>query len=411
MAGNLKILYFDQYYPPEKASGLDLVQDLLEGFAKVGWQVEMYVPLPTRGVDRETRNYYKKHRIEKMYDENVVVHRMNLYREGKGVFSRAFRYLLFSLECYFKTLKEPAEVVFTGSGPPTQGWIVGKACRRTGKKLIYNLQDIFPDSLVTSGICSTTSPLMRIGRKIETKTYKNATHIITISNDMKRNILEKGVPVNKVSVVQNWIDTDRVRPVPKNENKIFDDFNLPRDDFYVVYAGNIGKVQGIDVLITAAEKLKDVHFVIFGNGSEEVHIKQLVKDKNLNNISLFPLQPVERVPEVYGLGDICFISCRPGTGKSSMPSKTWTIMACGVPIVASFDLGGEMENTLKNAQCGVCVEAGNSMALVHTLQKLKTNRDKLKKMGRKAREYALNYASKRKCVGEYINIIFKEAKS
>lgn len=403
----MKILYFDQYYPPEKASGLNLVQDLLEGFANAGWEVSMYVPTPTRGVTKDVRKYYKKRKIERLHNGNVVVHRISLFRESKNVLARAVRYFIFSIKCFFKTLSENADIVFTGSGPPTQGWIIGNACRLTGKKLVFNLQDIFPDSLVTSGICSENSVLMKVGRRIENKTYNNATHIITITDDMRRNVLNKGVPEQKVSVVQNWIDTEKVRPVKRKDNKLFDDLKLPKDKFYVTYAGNIGKVQGIDTLIESAELLKEenVHFVIFGNGSEEESIKKAVKGKNLHNVSLFPLQPIERVSEVYSLGDVNFISCKPGTGSSGMPSKTWTIMACGSPIIASFDLGGEMENTLKNAQCGVCVQAGQPDKVAEAIRNLKNNEPHRMSMGLNARICAEEHASKPKCVGKYVKII------
>lgn len=408
----MHVLYFVQYFPPEKSSGSDLVQNLLEGFAEAGWKVDVYTPTPTRGVDDKTRQYYIKHRISKLYKGHVVVHRMSLYREGKGVAGRALRYLIFSLECYFKALKEPAEVVFTGSGPPSQGWIIGNACRKTGKKLIYNLQDIFPDSLVTSGICDEDSFLMKIGRKIEAKTYKNAMHIITITDDMKKNVLKKGVPSNKVSVVRNWIDTDKVRPVAREDNKLFDELGLSRNFFYVVYAGNIGRVQGLDVLIEAAEKLKDerdIHFVIFGNGSEEEYIKDQIKKKKLKNVSLFPLQSMNRVSEVYSLGDVNFISCRPGTGRSGMPSKTWTIMACASPIIASFDLGGEMEKTIKEAQCGICVEAGKSMKIVDAIKEMSNDFIAMTKMGMNARSYVKKYVSRKQCVEQYIKIISEMA--
>ena len=100
----------------------------------------------------------------------------------------------------------------------------------------------------------------------------------------------------------------------------------------MVYAGNLGKVQGVEVILEAASLLKetsDVQFVIFGNGSEEDNLKKMIVEKKLNNVSMFPLQPIERVAEVYSMADVCVISCTPGTGGSGMPSKTWTIMAAG----------------------------------------------------------------------------------
>ena len=403
----MKLTYLVQYFPPEQASGLQLVEDLLEGFAKHGWDVNLFTPTPTRGVTTEVRKEYSKRRIEKKHDGKLTIHRMHLYREGTGFIPRALRYILFSIECFWKAATVPADFIFTGSGPPTQGVVVGLAKKFSRKKkVIYNLQDIFPDSLVTSGICSEDSRLMRIGRKIENYTYRNADVIITITDDMKANVVGKGVDPAKVKVVRNWIDVDKIQPVKREDNKLFDDFGLERDKFYVVYAGNLGRVQGVEVILEAAERLKewnDIHFVIFGNGSEEENIKS--KAVNLPNLSIFPLQPMDRVSEVYSLGDVSIIPCKAGTGGSGMPSKTWTIMATGTAIIASFDLGGEMERTLLEAGCGYCVEAGNARALAEAIRSLMEKPETARVMGKNGRKYAEKQVAKEQAVQEYIKLI------
>ena len=403
----MKCIYLVQYFAPEKSSGSDLVEDLLEGFAKYGWDVDLYTPTPTRGVTTEQRKEYCKKRTEKKFNNKLTIHRMHLYREGTGFIPRALRYILFSIECFWKAATVPADFIFTGSGPPTQGVVVGLAKKISRKKkVIYNLQDIFPDSLVTAGICGEDSKLMRIGRKMENFTYKNADVIITITDDMKANAVRKGVDPEKVKVVRNWIDVNRINHVPAEDNKLFDELNLPRDKFYVVYAGNLGKVQGAEVIIEAAELLQardDIHFVIFGNGSEEETIKS--KANELSNLSIYPLQPMDRVSEVYSLGTVSIIPCRPGTGGSGLPSKTWTIMATGTTIIASFDLGGEMEKIIKEADCGYCVEAGNATALAGKIAEMSEDIENIKRMGQNARKYAEEQAAKEQAVAEYIKII------
>ena len=403
----MRCIYLVQYFPPEKSSGSDLVVDLLEGFAKHGWDIDLFTPTPTRAVTTEVRKEYAKRRIEKKYDGKVTIHRMHLYREGTGFIPRTLRYVLFSIECFWKAATVPADFIFTGSGPPTQGVVVGLAKKFSRKKkIIYNLQDIFPDSLVTSGICGEGSKLIKIGRKMENFTYNNADVIITITDDMKANVVSKGVIPEKVKVVRNWIDVNRINPVKKEDNKLFEELALNRNTFYVVYAGNLGKVQGVDVIISAAELLKsqnDIHFVIFGNGSEEENIKK--QAKALSNLAIFPLQPMDRVPEVYSLGDVSIIPCKAGTGGSGMPSKTWTIMATGTAIIASFDLGGEMEKTIKEAGCGYCVQAGDARALADAIVELRNKPEMAETMGQRARLYAEEEVAKEQAVKQYIEII------
>lgn len=335
---------------------------------------------------------------------------MHLYREGKGIIGRAIRYALFSLECFWKAVTVPADFIFTGSGPPTQGVVVGLAKKVSGKKVIYNLQDIFPDSLVTSGICNEESMLMKIGHVMENFTYRNADHIITITDDMKINIMKKGVPEEKISVVRNWIDTNKVKHISRDDNTLFDQLKLQRDKFYVVYAGNLGKVQGVDVILKVASLMKEkkkIQFVIFGNGSEEDNLKKIVNERHLDNVSMYPLQPIERVSEVYSMADVCVISCTPGTGGSGMPSKTWTIMAAGVPIIASFDIPSEMARTIEEVECGFCTRAGDEKELSERIMRVYEDCQLKESLGQKARKYAEENVSKTKAVAKYLESIEK----
>lgn len=403
----MRITYLVQYYPPEQASGLQLVEDLLEGFANQGWTINLFTPSPTRGVTDEQRKKYKRKRIEKKYGGRLTIHRMHLYRERTGFISRAVRYIIFSVECFWKAATVPADVVFTGSGPPTQGVIAGLVKKVSkNKKIVYNLQDIFPDSLITSGISSKESVLVRIGRLMETFTYRNADVIITITDDMKDNLVRKGVDPEKVLVVRNWIDVKKIIPVEIGDNKLFDELGISRNKFNVIYAGNLGKAQGIDVIIEAAELLKDqndIQFIIFGNGSEEDNVKK--KAGNKSNISVFPLQPMERISEVYSMGNVAIIPCKPGTGSTGMPSKTWTIMAAGTAIIASFDLDSEMEKVINQAECGCCVESGNAELLADTISNMKNNTDLVNRMGCNARKFAEEHVAKHKAVQSYIEAI------
>ncbi len=406
----MKCIYLVQYFPPEKSSGANLVEDLLEGFSAHGWKTDVFTPTPTRGVTDEQRKEYARKRVEVKYDGKLTIHRMHLYREGKGFVGRAIRYVLFSIECFWKAATVPADFIFTGSGPPTQGVVVGLAKKVSGKKVIYNLQDIFPDSLVTSGICGENSFLMKIGHAMENFTYRNADHIITITDDMKANIVKKGVPEDKISVVRNWIDTDKVKHVPRESNILFDELKLSRDNFNVVYAGNLGKVQGVDVILKAASLMKDysdIKFIIFGNGSEEDNLKKIVNDNHLDNVLMFPLQPIERVSEVYSMADIAVISCTPGTGGSGMPSKTWTIMAAGVPIIASFDMPSEMERTIEEAECGFCARAGDENELSEKIIRVYRDSQLKERLGRNARKYAEENVSKTEAVAKYLRTIEK----
>ena len=150
--------------------------------------------------------------------------------------------------------------------------VAKKLSKKYKKKVpfVYNLQDIFPDSLVNTGMTQKGSFLWKIGRKLENYTYENAEKIIVISDSFKRNIMAKGVMEEKIEVISNWIDLDTVHPVSRKDNKLISEFGIDPTKFLVIYAGNFGAAQGADVVLKAAEKLKSnegIQFVIFGGGA------------------------------------------------------------------------------------------------------------------------------------------------
>ena len=406
----MKILSLSAYFYPEQISSSHLLSDLHVAYQEASIETEMYVPMPSRGIDNETRKKYAKIKYEEMYGGTLKIHRFAMFKEGGNPILRALRYAFVNIAQYYKGARaEDIDVIYSASTPPTQGVLCGLVKKKLSKKYkrnvpyIYNLQDVFPDSLVTTGLTKKGSLLWKIGRKIENYTYKNADKIIVISESMKQNILEKGVPEEKIVVVSNWIDTEVTKPVAKEDNRLFEEFNIPNDKFIVLYAGNFGKAQGADVVIEAAEKLKDnkgIQFVIFGGGAEFEKAKE--KAENLDNVIINPLLPQERVPEVYSLGDVALITCKNGVGTSGMPSKTWSIMACNTPIIAAFDTESELAEVIEKANAGVTVEPENADRLADAILEMADGKANNFTGGR---EYTLENASKEKCTAKYVETI------
>ena len=404
----MRILMLKDYFYPEQCAGISLAQDLIKEFCENNHSVEVFTPIPCRGITSDIRTKYRNKKIE--HHGNATIHRYWLPYEKSSVLSRALRYFLQNIIQVWKGLRCPCDVILLGSTPPTMG-LVGTILKKIKRKpFVYNLQDIFPDSLVTGNITHKGSVIWKIGSLVEKITYKNADHIIVISESFKQNLLNKGVPEEKITVVSNWIDVDEIYPVKKENNKLYEEFSISRDKFLVVYAGNFGAAQGADVILKSAEQLKkydDIQFVIFGGGAEFSTAKKIVADHELLNVIIHDLLPSERVSEVYSLGDIALITCKKGVGKAGMPSKTWSIMACNTPIVASFDVGSELDLIVTSANAGICIDPENSEKLVETILQCKEGKTQSMNIGRK---YVMNYASKTICAKKYIDILEREVK-
>ena len=272
------------------------------------------------------------------------------------------------------------------------------------KPIVYNAQDLFPETLVGAGLAKNRGLLWNIGMWVSNVTFRNSDKIIAISEDIRRGIVKRGVPEEKIIVVYNWVDEKAVMPVDKENNSLFDEFGLSRDKFTVVYAGNLGNAQNISIIMNSAYSLPDVQFALFGTDGLEEEIRKQIVDEHLTNVHLNPLQPMERVSQVYSLGDACIVSCKAGLGGSAMPSKTWSIMSCGRPVIASFD-EGELKDILEKNDCGVFSHAENGSEFVAAIRFLKDNPERRTKMGANARKFILENLTKEVGTRKYVEVI------
>ncbi len=396
----MKALFLDAYFYPEKIAFTHLENDLIQALLKAGHVIEVICPTPTRGISKEIAQRYASTKQESLYDGQLQVRRFWAPQEGRNPVIRALRYFWCNIRQYQlgRSVKN-ADVVFAVSTPPTQGFLAGKLSRKLGCRFVYSLQDVFPDSLITTRLAKKGSLIWKIGRAIEDRTYKSADAIVAVSRSMKDNILQKGVPEEKVAVISNWIDLDAVKPVPKEENRLFEELRIRRDVFTVVYAGNFGAAQGADVVLEAAKLLRDVQFVIFGGGVEFESAKQ--KAVGLPNVIINELLPQDRISEVYSLGDVCLITSKKGVGTSGMPSKTWSIMACATPIIAAFDTDSDLAECIARANAGLCVEPENPQVLAAAIRAQKN----MPPRRTDAREYVYQHAAREACTERYLELM------
>ncbi|MEG1965817.1 MAG: glycosyltransferase family 4 protein [Oscillospiraceae bacterium] len=400
----MKILFLAAYFYPEKCSSNAIYSNLLNELSKNN-EVHVITPQPTRGV---SQNEYINYKSNETID-GINIHRFPMGQESNETIKRFIRY--FKCNHYYKKIAKQIEkydCVFTASTPPIIGLAATKIAKKANVPFVYNLQDIFPDSLVNAGISNKGSLLWKIGRKIENYTYKNAAKIIVISQSFKKNIMEKGVPENKIEVVYNWIDEKEVVPVKREDNKLFDTFNLDRNKFYVTYAGNLGNSQNIEIILNAAKELREntnINFVIFGDGSQKQNVISIIKSEKLDNVKLLPMQSYDLVSEVYSLGDASIITCKKGSGNAAFPSKTLSIMATKTAVLTAFDLDSELTDLLNKAHCGICCDSDDADALIKAILKLYNDPALCTKLGQNGREFVYNHLNKQNAIKKYINFI------
>ena len=400
----MKAIFPCSYYLPETAASLYITDNIVHACANKGIEVDLYTPSPTRNVPDGS----VWEREERQMDGKLRIHRFHLYGEGKNPMLRALRYFLGEFILLHYCMWKKYDVAFVDSTPPIQGLIMPLIKWLKRKPTIYNVQDIFPDSLVGTGLTHEGSLIWKIGRMVEKITYRYADKIIVISEDFKKNIMAKGVPEDKIVVIYNWVDQNKVVDVPREENKLFEIYGLDRGKFYITYNGNIGLTQNMDMLLDVAKELQeeyeDIHFVLVGNGAYLDEVKRKVADQQLENVHLLPFQPYEDISHVFSLGDASLVISKPGVGANSVPSKTWSIMSASRPVLANFD-ENELKTIIENNHCGIFTKAGDKDAFKESILTLYNHRELCKEYGYNGRKFVLDNLTREVGTQKYVDVI------
>ncbi len=404
----MKILLLPAYFYPEQAASSYLGDNIRQAMCEADCELELYAPMPTRGISKEVREEYKKRKLEHWHDGRLEIHRFSMYAEGKNPILRALRYVFCWCAQFWKGLRaKDIDLIYLASTPPIQGVLGGLLKKIKKVPFVYNLQDIFPDSLAGTGLAKKDGLLWKIGRVIENFTYRNADKIIVISEDFKRNIMAKGVPEEKIVVVYNWVDEEAVKHVPREENKLFDMYGLDRKKFYITYSGNIGLTQNMDMLLEVAKELGEdpnIQFVLIGEGAYKKRVEEIIAEKNIGNVTLLPFQPYEDISHVFSLGDAGLVISKPGVGENSVPSKTWSILSASRPVLANFD-ENELKSIVAENQCGIFTKAGDKEAFKQAILDLYHDREHCEQLGRNGREFILKNLTRAVGTQKYVDVI------
>lgn len=400
----MKAIFPCSYYLPETAASLYITDNIVHACADKGIEVDLYTPSPTRNVPDGS----VWEREERQMDGKLRIHRFHLYGEGKNPMLRALRYFLGEFILLHYCMWKKYDVAFVDSTPPIQGLKMPLIKWLKRKPTIYNVQDIFPDSLVGTGLTHEGSLIWKIGRMVEKITYRYADKIIVISEDFKKNIMAKGVPEDKIVVIYNWVDQNKVVDVPREENKLFDVYGLDRSKFYITYNGNIGLTQNMDMLLDVAKELQeeyeDIHFVLVGNGAYLDEVRHKVAEQQLDNVHLLPFQPYEDISHVFSLGDASLVISKPGVGANSVPSKTWSIMSASRPVLANFD-ENELKTIIENNHCGIFTKAGDKDAFKESILTLYNHRELCKEYGHNGRKFVMDNLTREVGTQKYVDVI------
>ncbi len=400
----LRLIVLCPHFEPDMAPTGVVMTRIVHELAARGHELHVVTSLP----------WYRKHqvetgwagalwRIEKTTWGSISRVQPFAGQTKSNLVRRAVGFILFS---YFVGLRalfaggfwRRADGVLAMSPPLTLGLIGWHTKLFRGGKLVFNIQDVFPDAAVETGAIS-NQRVIAAASWLERVSYQRSDSVVLLSDDLANNVQQKLDQKfhKRIKVIPNFVDTQAIVPMSPLTN-YRRELGIG-ESLVVMYAGNVGFSQSLELMIEAARVLPNVIFVINGEGSARKSLE--AKAHALSNVKFGDYQDASRLSEVLATGDLHVVPLRRGLGSVSVPSKTYSILAAGRPICAAIDLDTEVPRILAAANAGVCVEPDNQAAFVSAIAAMIGDRKSLEEMGASGRKWVEGHASPQSIAQRY----------
>jgi putative colanic acid biosynthesis glycosyltransferase WcaI len=382
----MRIVIVSIYYKPEP---VPKPHELAEGLAARGHQVTVLTGFPNYPSGRFYLGF-----VPRPWKSSVIngvrVVRLLLYPDHSGsAFLRAAHYLTFFLSALVlgPFLSGPTDIVYVWGNPPTSGvagWVISRLRRG---RFVYGVHDLWPELALASGMIR--RPLLSGAiDAIERFVLRRADLVLPISDGFRRRIIDKGVPPERVHVIPHWADGEIYRPLARDE-ALADRLGWSRR-FVVLYAGNLGRLQGLEYLIEAAALLQNTRpellVALMGDGVERAHLKGLVTERQIKNVVFIDSRPPDQVAAHSALADVLYVGLVTNALSSlTIPSKVQTYLACGRAILCNVP--GETSELVQRGRLGVNCKSNTPGGIAEGIQVvIALSENERASMGQRGRE-------------------------
>ena len=398
----MKILLLTQWFDPEPTlKGLVFAKEL----QRQGHEVQVLTGFPNYP-DGKIYDGYKLKLYQREEMEGISILRVALYpNHDSSALKRILNYISFAFMAmlFGIFLTKKADVIYAYHPPLTVGVaaIFIKFFRRI--PIVYDIQDMWPDTLKATGMMN-NKKLLNIISIVCKLVYKYVNHIVVLSPGFKKILVNRGVNKKKISVIYNWCDEEAL----ENQTILKDEYaQILSDKFNLVFAGNLGKAQGLDTLLNVAKYLKDndrIQLVFVGGGTERDSLITKVADLNLENVAFIPRVPMSEVGAILKRADVLIVHLKNDKlFEVTIPSKTQAYMAMGKPILMAVN--GDASNIISKAKAGVVAKPEDIESILAAINSLYyLDRSDLIKMGENSKRYYINEMSLEMSCKKFIDV-------
>lgn len=372
------ILFLCQFFYPEHNSSATLPFDTAKYLAANGFTVDALCGYP-----KEYSN--EKNVPLRETKDGVSIRRLRYIQLGRWKkIARLVNYFSFTMSVLLRlfTLRNYRSVIVY-SNPPVLPIAAVLANMLFGTKIVFVAYDVYPEVAYASGSLKPGSLIDRGMRIINKMMYKRVDKVVALTDEMKEFILanRKGITEEQVVVIPNWAHEKTTEPTPEAYAR----FGYSTDQFIVSYFGNMGICQEMDTLMDAVEAMKDndkVRFLFVGHGSKKSVIEDRIKEQNLTNAQMIDFLTGEAFEQAVAISSVCVVSLEKGLKGMCAPSKFYSYLQGGKPIISITEKGSYIEKEIKEQSIGFSVAIGETEYLVWCINDMSNKPAATKKMGR-----------------------------
>jgi colanic acid biosynthesis glycosyl transferase WcaI len=326
---------------------------------------------------------------------------------NRRTYERILNYTSFCLSAAATGLFIERPDVIIASSPQLlvglSGWWLAR-CKRS--RLIFEVRDLWPESLAAVGVGSTESLVYRSLARIAGFLYRNSDHIVVVTSAFKEYLVQHWqVAAEKISVVENGVEADLFSP--RTESSLRTELGA-EGKFVVSYIGTMGNAHGLQTVVEAAAQLQHsvprILFLLVGEGAEKAELVSLVRSRGLTNLRFVDQQSREKIPAYICASDACVVLLKKNDiFKTVIPSKMLEFMSCARPVILGVE--GQARKILEEAQAGICIEPESPSELAQVVVRLTEDEQLRETLGRNGRRYILQHFSRRQTAKAYIDLL------
>ncbi len=393
----MRILYLSQYFPPEAGATQTRAYEMARGLIRAGHEVTMLTELPNHPQGIVHPAYRGKAWVREELEGIDVVHVWVKASPVKTLRTRMAFYLSYMVNAALAGLslaRGRYDVIYATSPPLFVGGtaLALSTLRRT--PMVFEVRDLWPESAVALGELSNPR-FIRWATALEERCYHRARRIIVVTQGIYDRLVERGFPPEKLDLIPNGANTELFRHRPEAGAAVRRELGL-ESRFLVTYAGIHGIAQGLEVVLKAADRLRDhpaVHFLMVGDGPCKAELLRQKEKMGLDNVTMLDAQPREEIPAYLSAADVALVPLRKlEIFKGALPSKIFDAWACECPVILSMQ--GEAREVLERAQAGVYVEPESPEELARTVSELANRPEALRRYGRNGRRFVEEHYSR-----------------